>query len=93
VVAFDKTGTLTEGQAVARGWSGRMAGQRRLLGLLAFGDTVKPAAAEAVVAAASTGHPTVMLTGDNRGAPKPSRRNWASPRCVPRCCPVTRRPS
>ncbi len=44
------------------------AGQQRLLGLLAFGDTVKPAAAEAVVRLHQLGIRTVMLTGDNRGA-------------------------
>jgi Cu+-exporting ATPase len=44
------------------------AGQRRLLGLLAFGDTVKPAAAEAVSRLHQLGIRTVMLTGDNRGA-------------------------
>ena len=43
-------------------------GQRRLLGLLAFGDTVKPAAAEAVSRLHQLGIRTVMLTGDNRGA-------------------------
>ncbi len=44
------------------------AGQQRLLGLLAFGDTVKPAAAEAVARLHQLGIRTVMLTGDNRGA-------------------------
>ncbi|MDP3454546.1 heavy metal translocating P-type ATPase [Methyloversatilis sp.] len=43
-------------------------GQRRLLGLLAFGDTVKPTAAEAVSRLHQLGIRTVMLTGDNRGA-------------------------
>jgi Cu+-exporting ATPase len=40
----------------------------RLLGLLAFGDTVKPAAAEAISRLHQLGIRTVMLTGDNRGA-------------------------
>ncbi len=44
------------------------AGQQRLLGLLAFGDTVKPAAGEAVSRLHQLGIRTVMLTGDNRGA-------------------------
>ncbi|OGA99968.1 MAG: copper-translocating P-type ATPase [Burkholderiales bacterium RIFCSPHIGHO2_12_FULL_69_20] len=43
-------------------------GQRRLLGLLAFGDTVKATAAEAVSRLHQLGIRTVMLTGDNRGA-------------------------
>ena len=41
---------------------------RRLLGLLAFGDTVKPSAASAVARLHRLGIRTVMLTGDNRGA-------------------------
>ena len=44
------------------------AGQQRLLGLLAFGDTVKPTAAQAVSRLHRLGIRTVMLTGDNRGA-------------------------
>ncbi|MEF7615151.1 heavy metal translocating P-type ATPase [Aquincola sp. MAHUQ-54] len=39
-----------------------------VLGLLAFGDTVKPAAAPAVQRLQSMGIGTVMLTGDNRGS-------------------------
>ncbi len=44
------------------------AGQQRLLGLLAFGDTLKPTAAEAVSRLHQLGIRTLMLTGDNRGA-------------------------
>ena len=44
------------------------AGRQRLLGLLAFGDTVKPAAAQAVSRLHQLGLRTVMLTGDNQGA-------------------------
>jgi P-type Cu+ transporter len=43
-------------------------GQWRLLGLLAFGDTVKPSAAAAVARLHQLGIKTVMLTGDSRGA-------------------------
>ncbi len=39
-----------------------------LLGLLAFGDTVKPSAKQAVARLHQLGIKTVMLTGDNRGA-------------------------
>ena len=42
--------------------------QWRLLGLLAFGDTIKATAAEAVSRLHKLGIKTVMLTGDNRGA-------------------------
>ena len=40
----------------------------RLAGLLAFGDTVKPGAAEAVRALHASGIHTVMISGDNAGA-------------------------
>jgi Cu+-exporting ATPase len=39
-----------------------------LLGLLAFGDTLKPSARDAVARLQALGLKTVMLTGDNRGA-------------------------
>ncbi|KQP47655.1 cation-translocating P-type ATPase [Pseudorhodoferax sp. Leaf274] len=40
----------------------------RVLGLLAFGDTVKPSAAAAIARLHALGIQTLMLTGDNRGA-------------------------
>jgi P-type Cu+ transporter len=40
----------------------------RLLGLLAFGDTLKPGAADAVRALHAQGLRTVLVSGDNRGA-------------------------
>jgi len=40
----------------------------RLLGLLAFGDTVKPAAAQAISRLHALGIRTIMLTGDNEGS-------------------------
>jgi P-type Cu+ transporter len=40
----------------------------RLLGLIAFGDTVKPSAAQAVARLRAMGIRTVMLTGDNEGS-------------------------
>jgi Cu+-exporting ATPase len=42
--------------------------RRRVLGLLAFGDTVKASAGAAVARLHELGIRTVMLTGDNRGA-------------------------
>jgi P-type Cu+ transporter len=44
--------------------------QPRLLGLLAFGDAVKPSARAAVSALRRIGVGTVMLTGDNAGSAK-----------------------
>jgi len=42
--------------------------QRRVLGLLAFGDAIKASAQPAVARLHALGVKTVMLTGDNRGA-------------------------
>jgi Cu+-exporting ATPase len=48
-------------------WLAR-AGDRRALGMLAFGDAVKSTAAAGVANLKARGIATVMLTGDNRGA-------------------------
>ena len=40
----------------------------RVLGLLAFGDTIKPSASEAIQRLTEQGIDTVLLTGDNAGA-------------------------
>ncbi|MBX3622760.1 MAG: copper-translocating P-type ATPase, partial [Rhizobacter sp.] len=58
-----------EGQGRTTSWLLRREGERvSLLGLLAFGDTVKPAAQEAVARMQRLGIKTIMLTGDNRGS-------------------------
>ncbi|HSN32489.1 MAG TPA: heavy metal translocating P-type ATPase, partial [Ideonella sp.] len=54
-------------------WLAR-AGEPHALGLLAFGDAVKPAAAESVARLKARGIATVMLTGDNRGAAEGAAR-------------------
>ena len=46
----------------------RNGGEAELLGLLAFGDTVKPSAGQAVARLHRLGVKTVMLTGDNAGS-------------------------
>jgi len=43
-------------------------GERRLLGLLAFGDTIKPEAPAAIAALRARGIHTALVSGDNRGA-------------------------
>jgi Cu+-exporting ATPase len=43
-------------------------GQARAIGLLAFGDTVKPGAREAIAQLSAMGIRSVMITGDNQGA-------------------------
>jgi len=49
-------------------WLADATGQPALLGLLAFGDTVKPDAREAVAALHALGIATVLVSGDNRGS-------------------------
>ena len=49
-------------------WLGETAPEPRTLGLVAFGDAVKPSAREAVAGLQRQGVRTVMLTGDGQGA-------------------------
>jgi Cu+-exporting ATPase len=55
-----------EGRTVS--WLARGGEAPRLLGLLAFGDPLKPTAAAAIQALKDLGLRTVMLSGDNRGS-------------------------
>ena len=58
-----------EGEGRTISWLMRKSGdQTELLGLLAFGDTIKPAARRALKRLNELGLQTVMLTGDNRGS-------------------------
>jgi P-type Cu+ transporter len=57
----------SEGRTIS--WLVRKSGERaELLGLLAFGDTIKPSARQAVARLQQLGIRTVMLTGDNPGS-------------------------
>lgn len=58
----------TEGRTVS--WLAELdaAGSARLLGLLAFGDTPKPGAAQAVARLHALGVKTLMISGDNSGS-------------------------
>ncbi|MDB5943708.1 MAG: copper-translocating P-type ATPase [Ramlibacter sp.] len=55
-------------QGLTVSWVADLTGQPTLLGLLAFGDTVKPAAARAIAQLREQGIRSVLLTGDNRGS-------------------------
>lgn len=58
-----------EGQGKTVSWLVRKVDDRlELLGMLAFGDTIKPSAHRAVARLHELGIRTVMLTGDNRGS-------------------------
>ena len=49
-------------------WLAEVGADARLLGLLGFGDTVKPSAADAVRSLHAQGVRSVLVTGDNRGS-------------------------
>ncbi|HEY3048074.1 MAG TPA: heavy metal translocating P-type ATPase, partial [Polaromonas sp.] len=55
-----------EGRTVS--WLADVTAQPQLLGLLAFGDTLKPAAGPAVARLHALGIQTALVTGDNRGS-------------------------
>ncbi|MBN8489819.1 MAG: copper-translocating P-type ATPase [Burkholderiales bacterium] len=58
-----------EGDGRTVSWLMRKAGEHtELLGLLAFGDTIKATARDAIARLHALGIETVMLTGDNRGS-------------------------
>ncbi|MDA8127377.1 MAG: heavy metal translocating P-type ATPase [Betaproteobacteria bacterium] len=82
-------GAATELEAAGRSvsWLAR-AGERRALGLLAFGDAVKPAAAESVARLKARGIATVMLTGDNRGAAEGAARQLGLDRVLAEVLPA-----
>jgi Cu+-exporting ATPase len=65
--ALDAAAAEQEAAGRSVSWLAR-AGDRRALGLLAFGDAVKSTAAAGVANLRARGIATVMLTGDNRGA-------------------------
>ncbi len=63
------TATRLESEGRSVSWLAREAGgNQQLIGLLAFGDTIKPGAAEAIARLHAQHVRTVMLTGDNRGS-------------------------
>lgn len=49
-------------------WLAQLAPETKLIGMLAFGDSVKPESAQAVARLHTAGVKTVMLTGDNEGS-------------------------
>jgi P-type Cu+ transporter len=49
-------------------WLAAVDGENRLLGLLAFGDQIKPSAQRAIHRLHALGAKTVLLTGDNKGS-------------------------
>jgi Cu+-exporting ATPase len=58
-------------------WLADVSGAPQLLGLLAFGDTLKSSAGPAIGRLHALGIQTALVTGDNRGSAEPWRGNWA----------------
>jgi Cu+-exporting ATPase len=65
---LDDEAAALEAQGRTLAWLAEIAPARKVLGLLAFGDAVKPAAIESVHTLNARGIRTVMLTGDNRAS-------------------------
>jgi Cu+-exporting ATPase len=72
VLAEAAEGLERDGRSVS--WVAEVAPERRLLGLLGFGDEAKASAREAVAALSRRNIRSVMLTGDNRGSAEAAAR-------------------
>ena len=63
-------------------------GQARALGLLAFGDTIKPGAREAIAQLSAMGIRSVMITGDNEGAAQAIARELGITEVIANVLPI-----
>ena len=72
--ALDKRAEALQSEGRTVSWVAEVGSRPRLLGLIAFGDAVKPSAREAVAALHRVGVRTVMLTGDNWGSAQTAAR-------------------
>ncbi|WP_341960114.1 heavy metal translocating P-type ATPase [Pseudomonas sp. RC10] len=68
--ALAETAQAWEAEGRTLSWLIELSPQRRVLGLFAFGDTLKPGAAHAVKALSERNISSHLLTGDNRGSAK-----------------------
>ena len=68
VSAFSARAQALEAGGRTVSWLADVTGAPQLLGLLAFADTLKPAAAPAVARLHALGIKTALVTGDNRGS-------------------------
>ncbi|WP_293605248.1 heavy metal translocating P-type ATPase, partial [Polaromonas sp. UBA4122] len=66
--AFSARAQALEAGGRTVSWLADVSNQPQLLGLLAFGDTIKPSAAPAVASLHALGIKTALVTGDNRGS-------------------------
>ena len=63
-------------------------GQARAIGLLAFGDTIKPGAREAIAQLSAMGIRSVMITGDNEGAAQAIARELGITEVIANVLPI-----
>jgi P-type Cu+ transporter len=68
VSAFAERAQALEAEGRTVSWLADVSGAPQLLGLLAFGDTLKPTAAPAVASLHALGIQTALVTGDNQGS-------------------------
>ena len=68
VSAFAERAQALEAEGRTVSWLADVSGAPQLLGLLAFGDTLKPSAAPAVASLHALGIQTALVTGDNQGS-------------------------
>lgn len=66
--ALAETAQAWENQGLTLSWLLETGAQPRVLGLLAFGDEIRPGAAEAIARLRAAGIDSWLLTGDNRGS-------------------------
>jgi Cu+-exporting ATPase len=66
--ALDARAKELEAQGRTVSWLAEVTGTPRLLGLMAFGDTLKRSAAPAIARLHALGIQTALVTGDNRGS-------------------------
>jgi P-type Cu+ transporter len=66
--ALDTRAKELEAQGRTVSWLAEVTGTPRLLGLMAFGDTLKRSAAPAIARLHALGIQTALVTGDNRGS-------------------------
>jgi len=68
IAAMQSRAQLLEQDGRTVSWVADLSDAPRLVGLLAFGDTIKPGAAQAIAKLHAQGVKTLLLTGDNAGS-------------------------
>jgi Cu+-exporting ATPase len=68
IAALQSRAQQLQGEGNTVSWVADVSESPKLLGLLAFGDTVKPTAARAIASLREQGVDSILLTGDNAGS-------------------------